>query len=186
MKLVEHFERRLGTITGGSKRKIDGVQIVHYANGRFVDVEAWSTLGMSRHVLATRGTESRYLLEIFLAVRSVPNHSVKDIGWCVEWIAEIMVDRHEARIRGDVQELPAPIHELSTLDHVYFANPVYYDEAFYDVEVEPNGQRAGIVWLIPIGRREAQFVREHGWRSFEEQLELVDPDLFDMTRPEIV
>jgi hypothetical protein len=186
MNLIEHFEQRLGTITGGSKRKIDGVQIVHYANGRFVDVEAWSTLGMSRHVLAARGTESRYLLEVFLAVRSVPDHSVKDVGKCVEWVAETMVGRHEARIRGDVQELPGSIHDLSALDHVYFANPVYYDEDFYDVEVESDGQRAGIVWLIPIGRREAQFVREHGWQRFEEQLALVDPDLFDMTRSEIV
>jgi hypothetical protein len=186
MNLVEHFERRLGTITGGSKRKIDGVQIVHYADGRLVDVEAWSTLGMSRHVLAARGTESRYLLEIFLAVRSAPDHSMKDIGWFVEWVAEMMVGRHEARIRGDVQELPGRIHEISAFDHVYFANPVYYDEAFYDVEVGPDGQRAGIVWLIPVSRREAQFVREYGWRRFEEQLELVDPDLFDMTRPEIL
>ncbi|MFC4627392.1 suppressor of fused domain protein [Promicromonospora alba] len=184
MNLSEHFEQRLGTITGGSGRKVDGVQIVHYVNGIFLDVEAWSTLGMSRHVLAARGTESRYLLEVFLAVRAIPDRSVKDVGRCVEWLAEMMVGRHEARIRGDVQELPGPIHDLSALDHVYFANPVYYDEAFYDVEA--NGQRAGIVWLIPIGRREAQFVREHGWQIFEERLELVDPDLFDMTRPEIV
>lgn len=63
MTLVDHFERRLGRISGGGLRKIGGAQIVHYEDGQFRDVEAWSTLGMSRHVLAVRGTGNRYVLE---------------------------------------------------------------------------------------------------------------------------
>jgi hypothetical protein len=186
MSLIDHFERRLGRIVGGSSRKIDEVQIVQYGNGRFHDVESWSTLGMSRHILTVRGTDKRYALEVFLAVRNIPQTSITDVGRCVEWVAGEMVGRHEARLRGDVQQLPSRIHPASSLDHVYFAHPVYYDEDFYSVELEPNGQSAGIVWLIPVGPREARYVREHGWQRFEEQLERVDPDLFDITRREIV
>ncbi|MFJ3407280.1 suppressor of fused domain protein [Promicromonospora sp. NPDC090134] len=185
MSLIDHFERRLGTISGGKRLKIDGVQIAHYENGRFRAVASWSTLGMSRHVLTVRGTTDRYVLEVFLAMREFSNLGTADVGRCVEWVAGEMIGRHEARIRGDVQKLPSPIHPESLLDHVYFANPVYYDEDFYSVELEPNGQAAGIVWLIPIGPHEAEYVREHGWRRFEEQLERVDPDLFDLTRDEI-
>ncbi|GAA4693806.1 Suppressor of fused protein (SUFU) [Promicromonospora umidemergens] len=165
---------------------MDGLQIAHYENGRFHDVESWSTLGMSRHILTVRGTGNRYVLEAFLAVRKIPEELTADMGRCVEWIANEMVGRHEARIRGDVQQLPGVIHPLSVLDSIYFANPVYYDEEFYSVELEPNGQSAGIVWLIPVGPREARYVREHGWQRFEEQLERSDPDLLDVTRNEIV
>lgn len=186
MSLIDHFERRLGRISDGSARKIDGAQIAHYENGRFRDVESWSTLGMSRHILTLRETASRYVLEVFLAARKLPDPPTVDVGRCVEWIAGEMIGRHEARIRGDVQQLPGPVHPSSKLDHMYFANPVYYDENFYSFELEPNGQSAGIVWLVPVGPREANFVREYGWRRFEEELERVDPDLFDLTRNEIV
>jgi hypothetical protein len=186
MTLVDHFERRLGRISGGEPRKIGGAQIVHYENGRFRDVEAWSTLGMSRHILNVCGTDDRYALEVFLAVRKIPDSFTADMERCVEWIASRMINSHEARIRGDVQQLPSVIHPNSVLDHVYFANPVYYDEDFYSVELEPGGQLAGVVWLIPIGAREARYVREHGWQEFEEQLARADPDLFDMARSEMV
>ena len=186
MSLIDHFERRLGRISGGRANKADGVQVVHYENGRFRDVESWSTLGMSRHILAVRGTGSRYVLEVFLAVRTFSDMGTVDVGKCVEWVAGEMVGRHEARLRGDVQKLPSPIHPASLLDHVYFANPVYYDEDFYSVELEPNGQIAGIVWLVPVGPSEAKYIREHGWRRFEEHLERVDPDLFDLARDPIV
>jgi hypothetical protein len=185
MSLVDHFERRLGRISGGRERKVDGVQIVHYKDGRFDAVESWSTLGMSRHVLTVRGTTDRYLLEIFLGVRGSPDVGTADVGRCVEWVAGEMVGRHEARLRGDVQKLPSSLHPKSQLDHVYFANPVYYDEDFYSVQLEPDGQSAGIVWLILVGPREAEYVRAHGWQRFEEQLELTDPDLFDLMRDEI-
>ena len=185
MSLVDHFERRLGTISGGRRLKLAGVQVAHYENGRFAAVESWSTLGMSRHVLTVRGTADRYVLEIFLAVRELSDPGATDVGRCVEWVAGEMVGRHEARLRGDVQKLHSPIHPRSQLDHVYFANPVYYDEDFYSVQVEPDGQSAGVVWLIPIGPREAEYLREHGWRRFEEQLERIDPDLFDLMRDEI-
>jgi hypothetical protein len=185
MNLIDHFERRLGRISGGMAQKIDGVQIAHYEGGRFHDVESWSTLGMSRHVLRARDSEKRYVLEIFLAARKVPGQLTADPGKCVEWVARQMVGGHEARLRGEVQKLPSTIDPASALDHVYFANPVYYDEGFYSAELEPGGQMAGIVWLIPIGPREAAYVREHGWQKFEEKLERVDPDLFDLARNEM-
>ena len=140
MSLVDHFERRLGTISGGRRLKLAGVQVAHYENGRFAAVESWSTLGMSRHVLTVRGTADRYVLEIFLAVRELSDPGATDVGRCVEWVAGEMVGRHEARLRGDVQKLHSPIHPRSQLDHVYFANPVYYDEDFYSVQVGPDGQ----------------------------------------------
>lgn len=185
MNLIDHLERRLGRISGGLAHKIDGVQVVRYEGGRFRDVESWSTLGMSRHILEARGSAERYVLEVFLAARRAPGHETGDLARVVEWVAREMVGRHEARLRGDVQRLPSVIHTGSVLDHIYFANPVYYDEDFYSVELEPGGQAAGIVWLVPIGPQEAEYVREHGWRLFEDRLEQVDPDLFDLTRREI-
>lgn len=185
MNLIDHFERRLGRISGGMAQKIDGVQIVHYEGGRFRDVESWSTLGMSRHVLTARDSEKPYVLEIFLAARKLPGQLTADLGRCVEWVARKMIGEHQARLRGDVQKLPFTIGQASVLDHVYFANPVYYDEGFFSAGLESGGQTAGIVWLIPIGPREAAYVREHGWRAFEEKLERVDPDLFDLARNEM-
>lgn len=39
-----------------------------------------------------------------------------------------------------------------------------------------------MVWLIPITRSEAEFVRAHGWSRFEDELVKADPDLIDLRR----
>ncbi|WP_072479753.1 suppressor of fused domain protein [Amycolatopsis australiensis] len=48
-----------------------------------------------------------------------------------------------------------------------------------------DGHRAVIVWLVPISRREAEFVGINGRRAFEDELIKDDPDLLGRHRPEL-
>src|SRR5207253_7972593 len=42
-----------------------------------------------------------------------------------------------------------------------------------------------IVWLVPISRGEAEFVRFRGWRQFEDEFAKANPDLVDIKREPI-
>ncbi|MEV6873316.1 suppressor of fused domain protein [Amycolatopsis sp. NPDC051128] len=46
-------------------------------------------------------------------------------------------------------------------------------------------RRAAIVWIVPISRREAEFVSVNGWQRFESLLAEYDPDLLDLHREEL-
>ena len=62
--------------------------------------------------------------------------------------------------------------------------PATSDPDFETVAVE-DGSNVIIVWLVPIGAREAPFIAEAGWPRFEEHLVKADPDLLDLFRAEI-
>lgn len=70
------------------------------------------------------------------------------------------------------------------MEALYAANPVYYDDGFFGVDL-PGGNRAAIVWLVPVSAAEAAYVRSRGWQAFEQELIKHDPDLMDPGRPEL-
>lgn len=184
MRLVEHLEARLGRITGGASERRGSAQIVRFEGGVFRDVCSWGTLGMSRHPVRGRGTNSYYMLEVFASTHASPEAD-SAVGKLVDWVAEQVANSGEMLTRGDISSLPGALAPRSRMTHVYAANPVYFDDDFLEVELDSSGARAGIIWLVPIGSAEAAFVQSAGWRSFEEGLEQEDPDLFDIYRDEV-
>jgi hypothetical protein len=99
----------------------------------------------------------------------------------LELVAEQLLASGQAIVRGDVVPLPAPLPG-GTMTSLYAALPVYFDDGFFSVTIE-NGSAVVIVWLIPITAGETAFIREKGWRAFEDVLARQDPDLLDPARP---
>ncbi|MFD0328257.1 suppressor of fused domain protein [Streptacidiphilus monticola] len=95
-----------------------------------------------------------------------------------------LLERSEAVLRGDVIGPRGVIVPGSSLEAFYAAIPVYYDDAFAAADLE-SGNRAVMVWMVPIGKSEAAFVAEFGWAAFESKLAEQDPDLLDLKRNEI-
>ena len=67
------------------------------------------------------------------------------------------------------------------MEALYVAHPTYFPDEFG--ECSSGGHAMRILWLVPISRPEAQYVRDRGWSAFEDQLVERQPDLTDLLRP---
>ncbi len=83
-------------------------------------------------------------------------------------------------LRGDVIGPRGELFAGSGLEAVYVAIPVYLPDEF--AVCDEDGTEIVIAWLVPISSSETQYVREHGWRAFEDRLVESDPDLTDVFR----
>jgi len=99
----------------------------------------------------------------------------------LQFLTKDLLRRHLAILRGQTFTLPWPVAEGSTLSTLYAAVPGYFDEDFDSVTVE-DGRGVAIVWMVPIGESENEFVLNRGWDAFERELVEKDPDLLDPNR----
>lgn len=184
--LVQHFESVLGPVRSGWLAAPTGeplpFQVVRYTRGPDVGSTAYSSLGLSRHPLtAEDGTAVRQEV-LVLATKSLP----------VEYVLSTMQEVTAAMLRtgrplrqGDVLG-PGETHLLhSEMAAVYVALPVYFDDTFATYTTDEGGT-VEVMWLVPVSEAEAQFVRGHGWESFEDLLLAQDPDLVDVFRAPMV
>ena len=63
--------------------------------------------------------------------------------------------------------------------------PVDQLRAHEFTECDTTAGSTHFLWLVPIHRVEAKFVRRFGWQQFEDLLEKQDPDLLDLHRQQI-
>ena len=66
------------------------------------------------------------------------------------------------------------------MEAIYVSLPIYFPDEFS--VYSQNEIDIAIAWLIPISRSEARYVRERGWRDFEQRLAEIDPDLVNVYR----
>lgn len=174
-----HLERHLGPIERGWA-PLDGpagVQVCLFTNQPVTDVVSYSTLGLSRHVLAMpRGREVRQ--ELLLAVGS--RFADEDLSKLLMHVADSIVGEHRALLRGEVVPLGHPILRGSRCSNLYVSLPVVFPEGL--ATCEETQPATVFAWLVPISDTEATVVRERGWEHFEDALEREDLDLFDLDR----
>ena len=184
VSLVEHLEHYLGEIQDGWKpndaEHSTPFQVVRY-RGAFEGSVAFSTLGLSRHVLRSRVSLKSLRCELIVMAR--------DSG---EWIprlldqigCEICLSAF-APLRGDVIGPRGRIADQFAMTSFYVSVPVWLPDEFACCEL-PNGEQVVFVWLIPVHSCETEFIEQYGWQRFEDELEKQDPDLLDMQREAIV
>jgi hypothetical protein len=85
--------------------------------------------------------------------------------------------------RGEVEGPAGPLFDGSRLEALYASLPAYFPDAF--AVCEQSEPPTHFLWMIPITRTEAAFVKSHGWSRFEDLLVKFDPDLLDLNRGEI-
>ena len=177
--LVDHLERHLGEIEVGWSRDADGFtmpfQVVRFAPPPLAGFSVFSTLGLSEAVLASRRSDKLIRHEF---VMIVPDR-LRDgpVPAILQQAAVDIVASGSALLRGDVISPQGPLFATSRMEALYAAIPVFMSDDFGacgDVV---------LVWLVPISRKEAEFVEAKGWPAFENLLVDVDPDLTDPYRP---
>ncbi|MFC5724368.1 suppressor of fused domain protein [Streptomyces gamaensis] len=185
MRLIEHMENRLGAIVKGWTADPDSqpmpFQIGFFQNGVLPEVDTYATVGLSEHGRSAQGSERLYYQELVLGVDS--KYSDGPFPALIHQLA-MRVLQNGALLRGDVVGPFGPIIPGSKLEAFYSAIPVYYDDGFAAVDLE-SGNRAVMVWMVPISRAEAAYVKEFGWDAFESELVAQSPDLMDPFRDEI-
>lgn len=182
MGLIQHFEERLGEIEGGWSRDSDGQAmpflVVGFPTGSGSGTVSFATLGLGRYPqLAPSGKEIRVELLMIVPAR------LRDgpIPSLLQQVGMEVLSTGRPLLRGDVIGPRGTLVPGSNMSAMYATLPVYFpdDFAIYD----DGGTQIGVIWLVPISTREANYVRSHGWRAFEDRLVEVDPDLTDIFRP---
>jgi hypothetical protein len=173
-----------GGWSGGPADGEKKVTVCLFRDGRIPGVDSFATVGLSDFPLKGRKDGRDFYLEI-MACAYPRYNGYGPIPGVLEHVAGNLVAGGSAILRGDVVPLGPPIAEGGELAFLYAANPVYFDDSFSSV-LREDGRRVAVVWLIPIGDREADYVQRLGWQAFEEELARVDPDLLDLMRPQVV
>jgi len=182
--LPAHFERFLGSMDGGWTKNESGrrlpFQVARYPNAG-VESVAFATLGLNairlRSPRSGRTLHQELLMLVSSALREGPVPSI------LQQVGLELIERGEALLRGQVLTRQGYILG-SKMSSLYCAIPVHLPPEF--VAVREANRDVAIVWLVPIGAREASYINEVGWEGFEAKLDEVGPNLLDPFRPSIL
>ncbi len=158
-------------------------QVACFREGRLAGCQSFATVGLSRTPLRHPASDRHFRLELLACENTGRATGYGHFPDVLEFVTGQLLASGQAILRGDVVALPAPLPG-GTMTSLYAGLPVYFDDDFFSVTLE-NGSEVAIVWLIPITDQETAFIREKGWRAFEDALALQDPDLLGPARPQL-
>ncbi|MDB5801458.1 MAG: hypothetical protein JWL63_2397 [Rhodocyclales bacterium] len=183
MSLPEHYERHLGEISHGwsDEKQAHGIQVVSFEGQPELGTRTFATLGLSRHIVAMSGTR-QIRQELLMSAHDA--FSADAVAGLVLSLAEYILERGKAFLRGEVIGPGAPVIAGATLAAIYVTNPSPFDKTLAEFVSEPEA--TVFAYLVPITGAEASLVREHGWSWFEDQLEQQNPDIWNLARSEEV
>jgi hypothetical protein len=183
MSLPQHLEKFLGTIQGGWSHDADGrkmpFNVVEFAGGPRPNTVTFSTLGLSKTPLRSRTTGKVIHHELVIVIpETMRNGPAPGI---LQQIGQDAIASEQALLRGDVIGPRGPLFSADSHMEAFYASiPVYFPDGF--ATLRDDDRDVVMVWLVPISRGEAQFVRAHGWNRFEDELVRADPNLIDLRR----
>lgn len=157
-------------------------QIRAFAGGPVRRVVTYATAGLWKKPLAGKEPGVRVREELLLMVRDTPDAELLP-GILLQVVAEALGEKR-AWMPGDVIGPRGPLLPDAEAQALYVSAPSYLPDAFH-LWRGPNGERVGVLWLVPITRAEAAFVRKHGSAAFEEVLVAEQPDLLNVMRTSV-
>jgi hypothetical protein len=157
-------------------------QIRAFAGGPVRRVVTYATAGLWKKPLSGREPGARVREELLLMVRDTPDAELLP-GILLQVVAEALGEKR-AWMPGDVIGPRGPLLPDAEAQALYVSAPSYLPDAFH-LWRGPNGERVGVLWLVPITRAEAAFVRKHGSAAFEEVLVAEQPDLLNVMRTSV-
>ena len=183
MTLISHIENTLGQLEQGwsFREGSSPVQVVRFRNQPFDGVVTYVTLGLSNILLSMpRGRDVRQEF-VFTAYEKF---SAEEIASFMLSFCDYILARNQALLRGDVVGPSAPLIPNVAVNSVYASIPVVFDERFSTYK--ESSPHTVMVWLIPLLKEEADFVKANGWSQFEDVLERENPDLMELNRKSTV
>jgi len=183
MGLPDHLERFLGIIRGGWTKDADGrkmsFSVAEFANGPRPNTATFSTLGLSKMPLHAETALTHVYQELVIVVPD--SLRVGPVPGILQQIGQEAIRSGRAVLRGDVIGPRGPLFSAnSQMEAFYAANPLCFPDEF--ATYREGDHDLVLVWLMPISRKEAEFIRAHGWSRFEDELMQADLDLTDLRR----
>jgi hypothetical protein len=184
---LDHIEEHLGPIHGGGlvHEGAEGGAKVHAV--RFGDcpepgASTIMTLGLTHHVShQAEGPDVR--VEFLIACRDGMVDGLNPASVLAD-VCDAWARTHHAPARGTVIGPKGRFHKEWEMEALYCSAPTYFHEGLlaFSGFLEPFLP----IWLVPITRGEAHYIRERGWPAFESRLAEADADLLDLRRPPLV
>lgn len=165
--LVRHLERTLGPISAGWSKDADRselpFQMALFENGPLEGGSAICTLGLSDAKLniGAKSVRQEYLM-LFRG-----QFGFRNLPGILHQVGTEVLASGKGYLRGEVIGPRGQLVDDSVAEALYVAAPVYFPDEFHVFRPE-GGEPIILVWLVPITRAEAKFVRECGWDKFEE------------------
>lgn len=179
--LPDHYERHLGEIARGwsDEKQTHGIQVVSFEGQPESGVRTFATLGLSRHVVHL--SERRQIRQELL-LSAHDSFSGDAVAGLILSLAEDVVARGKALLRGEVVGPGAPVIAGATVTAVYVTNPSPFDKSL--TQFASASPPTVFAYLVPITSAESVLVQERGWSWFEDQLDQQNPDIWDLARTE--
>lgn len=174
MKVIEHLEKYIGTISRGANivdKKYD-LTISLYENIPFEGIRTYSTLGLNHYFV-------EYFYEFIFVCMA--KYDKNEIASFLTSFSEYFIDAGKGVRRGDVLSFNFSMTSETKMNSLYFTLPFYFDDDLQELELVDKG----IIFplIIPIYQEEAELIRKKGWTSFENFLaENEINDLWDLNR----
>jgi hypothetical protein len=179
--LIAHIESYLGIVQEGWE--ISGrLQVVRCSNGCLPDVNSFCTVGMSDYPLKSRVSDKTIFHELLLMCYDPAPPNLSAI---LEQLTLAALTHHSAYLAGEVIERENPIVPGSQTRAFCAIPPSLLPDSFAVFDFE-EGKSTVFVWMAPVTREEAQFIREHGWTEMEDIFIDKDTDLLDLHRASAV
>jgi len=128
ISLPEHYERHLGQIARGwlDEKRMHGIQVVCFDSQPEKGVKTYATLGLSRHVVNLL-EQKRIRQELLISANQ--SFSSDAIAGLLLSLAEYVLQRGMALLRGEVIGPGTPVITDSTLSAIYVTNPSPFDDS---------------------------------------------------------
>ncbi len=179
MNLADHMERFLGRIETGWNEASDGPLPYKLVCFNYKGYRVLSTLGLSDHLLSSDVASKRWRQELIFVVNESTGRA-DEVLTILSNVASVCLSRHAGLARGQlVGPYDINLHG-KVFPYLYSTSASFLPDEFSPVLTERG--RVGFVWLVPITRSEADFVRMNGWELFEDLLEMSEADLGDPER----
>jgi hypothetical protein len=176
--VLGHLERNLGRYEFIWSEKSSNHRVVLFRDRPAVGALTYSTVGLAAHQFVFREDQVARQELLFSCLSGFAAASPESLLFSC---ASIALSAHRAFDRGEMIRDRGPVLPGYDFSALYFALPVYFSEELFALEsTEPPTL---FLWVVPLHRREEEFVAHHGWEMFEEALESQDPNLLDLARP---
>ena len=181
--LPAHLEKHLGVIAEGwsESDSSSGITVACFDNMPEQGIRSYVTMGLSRELLQLPRNRAIRQELIFSASEEFQGEAIA--GFLLS-LAERLSASGKAVLRGEVAGPSMPIIEGVQVCAAYFTNPTPFpsDLAKFETEDEP----VIFVLVIPLTKPEVLSIAEKGWNRFEDELELQNPDIWDLNRTQSV
>ncbi len=183
-RMLDHYTRYLGPVAQDWRDRTPGwpMRLVAFDGTPARNERFFATCGLGQHDARMPDGCNLHCELIFATHQDAP---MDDVVRMMLGVSELVGRSKDALLAGDVIKFTASILPGTQLTGLYCTMPVFCLPGFASLEPADGGAPIIMIWLIPVYECEKAYIKTHGRRRFEEELDRLDPDLLDLHRQPI-